>query len=296
MIKLHRFLLVLFFALFFNKEIFSEYQKATKFKETVLNKKYPKSSKLELSGSFGAVLNQAYVNSLVLTGSLSYFLNESWGIHLEALKAINADNAARQCIETFYNDPFNRVGPSCAFEVEDPASPLIDQNGAPIGGANFGPAYVAIRELDMIFNITASWNPIYGKQLAFLSFTNYFDLFLKLGIGLSLSNYYPFTNQLRDEKQTLSRGPLPGDKTTGCPDSPGICPDGNGNYLNYIGKNGRPDPIAESTPTLTFAFGQKFHFLKRYHLNAELRNYSLLFTERGMESFFIIWAGIGVRL
>ena len=42
------------------------------------------------------------------------------------------------------------------------------------------------------------WNPVYGKQLLFLSATSYFDLFFELGGGVMMSDFYPERNVLNN--------------------------------------------------------------------------------------------------
>ena len=46
---------------------------------------------------------------------------------------------------------------------------------------------------------------------------------------------------------------------------------------------------------INLGLGQKFHFMKRFHIKAELRNYTLLATPTGFDNFFTLWGGIGVR-
>ena len=38
------------------------------------------------------------------------------------------------------------------------------------------------------------------------------------------------------------------------------------------------------------------HFYERFYFKAELRNYTLLQTEAGYDTFFMLWAGLGARL
>jgi outer membrane beta-barrel protein len=268
------------------------YRKAIETDENVKNKLFPKDGLWEFSGpSFGTILNQSYIDSYLIHFGLTYFTSERWGLSLEGAYAINTDKPERYCIEHFYNDPYEIVGATCLSPGEDPTHDL-EVNGLPVKGASFGPAYVPIRELNYLVTGSFIWNPIYGKQLAFLSFTNYFDIFITGGIGATFSTFYPESLHLRNG--TISRGPVP-NTITGCPSSPGVCPR-DPNIDNLIGEGGRPDPISDISPTLTFGIGQKFHFKKRFHIKVEIRNYTLVGTEEGYEPFFALWAGFGFRL
>ena len=271
--------------------------------EVVKNKLFPKKKKIELAGpDLGLILNQSYIQSFVLHANLNYYFDEEWGFTLEGLLALNADKAERYCIERFYNDFLNQVGSSCPVPGQDPAGPLYttDGNGdpAPIKGASFGPAYVPIRELGTILTGAVVWNPVYGKQLAFLSNTVYFDLFLTMGGGITQSTYYPKQIVLRNGE--ISRGTAPPPDEINdllCTEGniPGACPELDGSHNAFIGDAGRPDPVTESTPTITLGVGQKFHFKKRFNFKAEIRNYTLLGTAAGFDTFFMTWIGVGVR-
>lgn len=278
-----------------------EYQKAVETEENVKNKLYPRSGRLEFAGpAFGMILNQSYIESYGFHFGMTYFINETWGLGIEGLLAQNTDKSERTCIENFFNDQFEEVGPACLPEGGDPSQYLINENGEAVRGANMGPAYVAIREIQNIAMATLVWNPIYGKQLAFLSFTSYFDIYTTMGLGLTFSEYYPESVNLRDGRR--ARAPFPRD-VLGCPkgsDSKGnkvagVCPD-DPEINSLIGIAGRPTPQSQSTPTMTFGIGQKIHFKKYFHIKGELRNYTLLGTESGFESIFAVWLGLGVRI
>lgn len=275
-----------------------KYKRAVEQADNVKNKLFPKKETVEIGApNFGLILNQSYVNSYVIQGNVSYYFAEDWGFSIEALIALNEDKPERYCIENFYNDFEEQVGASCPSPDEDKSIHLFDENGNPKRGANFGPAYVAIREINYILTGAASWAPIYGKQLAFLSNTIYFDLYFTFGGGVTLSTYYPKTNQLRNGNR--ARGAVIGDLPEGgCPSGdgvPGICPD-NPDVDKLIGVDGRPDAEEEISPTLTVGIGQRFHFWERWHFKAEVRNYTLLATNSGFEPFFTLWVGFGVRI
>ena len=276
------------------------YRRAVEQEGNVRNKLFPKNKKIELSlPSFGVVLNQSYLDSFAVHTAASYYVSENWGVTLEAMFAINEDKPERYCIENFYNDYEDQVAASCPDPSEDKTVHLFDSNGNAKKGANFGPAYAAVREINTIITGAATWAPIYGKQLAFLTQTLYFDLFFTFGAGVTMSTFYPESSTLRDGR--LSRGLVTADlPDNGCPTGtgiPGVCPnDTDSNWSDLIGVNGRPDPEEHVTPTLAFGLGQKIHFLDRWHLRAEVRNYTLVGTHAGIEMFFMMWAGVGLRL
>ncbi len=268
-------------------------QKATNTEENVKNKLFPKGGRFEISApAFGLILNQSYIDSYLVHGAMTYFINESWGLSLEAAWLKNTDKEERYCIEHFYNDPYGKVPEDCPSRGQDGKAQLKDPSGTPYRGANFGPAYVAIRELTSLFFASAIWNPIYGKQLAFLSFTSYFDIFTTLGAGVATSIFYPDSSFLRDG--TISRGPVAADSTEICPQKVGVCPS-NANVDQLIGAAGRPDAQHEVNPVLTIGLGQKLHFAHRYHISAEVRNFTLFGGPTGYETYFALWAGLGVR-
>ncbi len=270
------------------------YQRAAESEENVKNKLFPKFGKFEVSmPAGGLILNQSYVDSYLVQGALTYYISESWGLSLEGLYVINSDRSERFCIENFYNDPFNQLAVPCPIPTDDIRAPLKDTKGNAVRGASFGPAYSPIRELNTLAFATAVWNPIYGKQLAFLNFTSYFDIFVTMGLGVAMSTFYPESLYLRNGKK--ARGQLPLDfPPTGCPQSLGVCPDDK-DADSLIGANGRPDPQADISPMLTFGLGQKFHFAKRFHLKTELRNFTLIGGPNTYEAYFALWLGVGVR-
>jgi outer membrane beta-barrel protein len=279
-------------------------KRASAGRETVKNKLYPKNKKIEFSLPLGTILNQALVNSLVVGGSVGYYFNEQWGLHFEYIKALNTDRPQRHCLENFYNDNQARLSSSCSPKTEEDASKgLLDEDGNVIAGANFGPAYLGIREIDSFITAAVSWNPIYGKQLSFMSLTNRFDIFLKLGIGVTLSDYYKDTNtaMINGKEQTL-RGVLTGSEViskeiTGCPKTVGICPDSDDyDYKDFVGEKGRPKPSKDKSVTLSAAIGQKIHFAKYFNLKAEIRNYTLFDTQDTVDNLIVVWIGLGARL
>ena len=266
------------------------------YKEVVLNKRYPKKNKIELSfPTIGYILNQSYVDSLLFQASVSHYSDEEWGFSLEFLKSQNFDKYERHCIENFYNDFMFKMsgGPPCPNEGEDPAKYL--GNGQ-IQGVNIGPAYVPIREIDTIAMLHGVWTPVYGKMLVIGNNILTFDFYLNMGAGIANYTYYPLQETLKNGKK--SRIPsieYPEDNPPTCPNfDVGVCP--TGNYLDYVGINGRPDPIFGKSPAVSVGLGQKFHFGKIFNLKIEFRSYQVVGVEEGLDSYIGLLFGLGIRL
>lgn len=272
----------------------AEYKRSIRGNRNLLNKRYPKAAKFELTlPAVGFIPNQSYISSLIVTGSLGYNITETWGISVELSAVFNTDKDERFCLEHFYNDSGNGVIPECPDKGDDILAPLQNPDGTPIRGGNFGPIYAPIRELDFLAMASARWSPVYGKQIAFLSFTSYFDLYFVFGGGIAFSTFYPESLFLRNG--TLSRGDPPEDFEGICPSSPGVCPD-NAELGSLVGTGGRPSSRSETHPTITVGLGQKFHFLNDYYLNVEARNYTLVGTTQGWEAFYALWIGTGMSM
>jgi outer membrane beta-barrel protein len=263
------------------------YDKAVESNEVVLNKLFPKKGKTELDMKLGVVLNSSYTQTFLANGGISYFWSEEWGFNVEASYAIVSDKNERKCVETFYNDPNFAVADECG---EDPPDD-------PDGDANWGPAYVPIRQLKYMFTANAVWNPVYGKQIILLSATNYFDFYLLMGGGIAMSDFYPKQTTIGDT-DTSSRNGSFCVKKEAAPNKPGGCdPSTNPGTTDdqYIGESGRPAPQSETNVLMHLAVGQRFHFLKRFVVNASLDNYTLLGTEAGFDNFLTLMGGVGVR-
>lgn len=270
------------------------YEKAVEGPDVVLNKLFPKKSKVELDGRFGMMLNSSYQQTFFASGGLNYFWSEVWGFSAEGYFALASDKGERACIETFYNDPNYNVAQECSTEpaVEDPpASPGPD--------ANWGPAYVPIRELKYMFIGNFVWNPMYGKQIVLLSATNYFDFYLSAGGGLAIADSQPKTPQFWQEgpdQGKPTRGVFKCTKaqaaSTGCDpqtENPGT------DNPDLIGKLGRPPVQASTTPVIKLAVGQRYHFFKRFSLQGALENFTTIGGDSGFDNFFVIMGGLGVR-
>ncbi|MDD9950511.1 MAG: outer membrane beta-barrel domain-containing protein [Zetaproteobacteria bacterium] len=269
--------------------------------EVVRNKLYPKISKFEIGVlDLGYIFNQSFVESFIAHTNANYYFREDWGISIEAAMSMNSDKPERTCIENFYNDYEGRVSQPCALPGQDPTIPITesyDTDGTPIAyrGASGGPAYIPIRELGTMLNIAAVWTPVYGKQLLLQSNTLYLDLFFTFGAGITNSEYYPMQKELANGNVSRGRPPNQIGQVCTAPPLPGVCPE-DPNFASYVGVNGRPAAQSESTPTLTMGIGQKIHFWNSMHLKTEIRSYTLVGTDAGIDPFLMAWLGIGVRL
>jgi outer membrane beta-barrel protein len=279
--------------LFFPTFVFSQtYQRASATDENVKNKKFPKTGNFDASvPAFGLLLGQSYIDAYIAHGAFSYFFNESWGLSLEGAWIFNSDRPERYCLEHFYNDPLNQVPIACP-QPGDGNAPLQNPDGTAVKGANVGPAYVPIRELNTLVFLSMIWNPVYGKQLAFLSKTSYFDIFTTIGLGAALSTFYPESLNLKNGK--LSRGLLPDGFKGTCPSTFGVCPD-DPNYNELVGASGRPSSESQTNAMITLGIGQKFHFANRFHIKAEVRNFTLFGGPLGYEAYYALWLGAGLR-
>ena len=256
------------------------YKKATEGDDVIKNKAYPKKGRVELNGpNVGLIMNQSYVNTYLINGGINYFWSESWGLGLEGYYALNSDKDERKCIENFYNNPdYDSSLPQCGSPEK-------------LAGtrANYGPAYVNIREYNYLLAANGIWNPIYGKEIFFMSGVVNFDIFVTVGGGLAFSTFYPLTTTLGNGKP--SRGQFPGKDTTG--DTPGTDPNTDGDA--YYGVNGRPVAQKQTNVFLDGGFGQKIHFGEKFNLKAELRSHLVLGTPGGFDMFFSLWGGFGMR-
>lgn len=263
------------------------YDRAIEGSDNVKNKLYPRQKRFELSApNGGMILNQSYVETLLLNAGFVYHLSEEWGFGLDVSLASNSDKAERYCIENFYNDPGKQLASPCGGR--EALDDLGDRDGADGRLANYGPAYVPIREIQNIFTLNAVWVPVYGKQLVLLSSTSYFDLFFELGGALVTSQYYEKQEILRNGN--ASRGTFKSDGTQ--PEPPiGAEPDEADSY----DVDGRPEPISQSNIALNVGIGQKFHFGDKFHLKMYLRNLTLLGTPSTFENLFVLFGGFGMR-
>ncbi|MES2744794.1 MAG: outer membrane beta-barrel domain-containing protein [Bdellovibrionota bacterium] len=268
----------------------ADYKKATEGKEVVMGKLYPKNERFELSlPEVGIIMNQSYVNTLLLGGGATYFTSENFGFGISASVGSNSDKAERTCIESFYYDPTNEVGVSCGEPglIQD-----ADKNND--GFPRYGPAFVPIREMQQILIANVVWAPVYGKQLFMKSSTSYFDLFVELGVGYATSKYY-------EKREKLGNGNEPRGQYTDPTNNEAVATEKNKtigatiNDTNSYGKGGRPLVQDKGNPLLNLGIGQKFHFGKLFHVKVYIRNMTLVGTEQGFENLLALYGGVGIR-
>ncbi len=274
------------------------YRKATEGRDVVKNKIYPKVRKLEVNApNLGVIMNQSYVNTVLISGGINYFFSESWGLGVDITIGSNEDKSERYCIENFYYDPEDEVAAACG-------DPGIISNADDNGNTfpRMGPAYVPIREINNVLMANLIWTPVYGKQLVFLNSTSYFDLFVELGVGFASSTFY-------EKRDVLANGKTP--RGAFIPDDG---PDESVNQIardtndkigarvdvasdaNSYGDAGRPDPLSENHLLFNLGIGQKFHFGGRFHFKVYLRNMTLLGTSQGFDNLLALMGGVGMRL
>jgi len=265
----------------------AEYLRATEDPDNVKRKEFPKKKKIELDlPDVGIILNQAFINTFLVHGGITYFKNEEWGYGIEASMAMNQDKAERECLETFYNDPDNYVDAECAAQGDE--EKLSDAQIS--SKANYGPAYMPIREIRYIIAGNLVWNPVYGKQLVFMGMTNHFDVFLTMGAGLVFSDYYAQRNDLENGRK--ARATLIKDESTGQESLDGGA---SPSETNSYGAAGRPLVEQQTHPFINLGVGQKYHFMDRFSVKFEFRNMTLIGTPNGFENLIAVWAGLGTR-
>ncbi len=279
----------------------SEYEKALKGERDVLKYKlFPKEGRFEFNiPDVGMIMNQAYVFSYVGHASVNYYWSEKWGISVEGLIAQNSDKNERYCIEHFFNNPKKADLPACLYPEDGSPSAYVAEKDLTSLGANFGPAYTSIRELNQIITLSGVYTPMYGKDLLFLWGTIYLDLFFTIGGGIASSTYYPTETKLKGTDkpsrsttftETTDEGLDPCSASVA-----GICVD-DPTWEDKIGVNGRPEPKKQTHTAITLGVGQKIHFKDRFYFKLEIRNYTLLQTEADFDTFFMIWGGLGFRI
>lgn len=252
----------------------------------IKRKLYPKKSSFELAADFGTILNQSYLSSYLAHFNGTYYLSETSGLTAEFALSINSDKPERVCVENFYNDAMEQVGPSCSA-VDGQGQDDLD-GATNKRYANMGPAYPAIREIKNIISGAWVWAPVYGKQLFFMSGVRHFDVYTTLGGGLVMSDYYNKKTSTDDGRPY--RGVFP-DASDTSSSTPGV----SATETSQYGKAGRPAPVSTTSPMITAGIGQRYHLSKNFNLKIEMRNYTLIGVPGGVDMYFSVWTGLGVR-
>ena len=268
----------------------AQYRKAVEGNEVVKSKLYPRSGKIQINAlQVGTVLNQSFVNTMLINLGVTYHFNEWHAVNVEGFFGISSENDARKCVESFYFDPerAQRAGSGgVCSEDADPTYTDAQEPQAPAGEAYVGgpyhrkPAYMAIRQIDQMFGINYQWTPVYGKQLILLSATSYLDVYFNAGLGLAMSTYWP-------KKTTINRG-----STTVDIPSEGTA------VVGEFGKAGRPEAQKQTSPVLSLGIGNRFFFARNFLVNFEFRN-NTVFGGNGaggsdIMNFFALWGGLGI--
>lgn len=270
------------------------YSKAVEGQAVVLNKLFPKAGRAEIVSNFGGIINQSYINSLLLHGGFNYYFSEVWGMAIEGVFAFNSDKNERTCLEGFYNwaNENDIKGRVCYQEAEKYPKPSADD---PI--VRLGPAYVPITELQYLFSLSAIWTPVYGKQIfSALPVTGHMDIFFTIGGGLAMTDHYAMRTETDadDTKKRKLRCAKGGENTklTAADGSPcGVGFD----QKEHWGVGGRPKPENKPAMAINLGIGQKYYFASRLYLDIELRTYNLIGGVETFHNFFTLWGGLGLR-
>lgn len=273
------------------------YHKATEGQAVVLRKLFPQKNRIEVNANFGAIMNQSFIDTMILQGGISYHFSEEWGLALEGVMAMNQDRAERTCIESFYND-FRAEAENDSLKGKCREGDLGDKEdkGGSInrypGKINIGPAYMPITEIGNLFSLSAVWSPVYGKQIfSFLPRTSHMDIFLSIGGGIAMSTSYPLKETLKNGKKARI------ETKQGANTAEQMARHGASEAeTESWGIAGRPEPEQQTNPFISLGVGQKYHFLKHLFIKVELRNFTLLATSQGYHNFFTMWGGLGLRL
>lgn len=267
------------------------YRKATEGQVVVLRKLFPKKKRLEINANLGAILNQSFIDTMMLHGGVSYHFSEEWGLTLEGALAMNSDKTERQCVESFYNNFDEDANLTAKCVIQD-GGKLVEQPPSAENQVNIGPAYMPIIEIDKLFSLSAVWTPVYGKQIfSFLPRTSHMDIFITFGGGMAMSTFYPQREKLGNGNKARFTKRTEGEDSSSW-ETHGASFDDSENW----GVKGRPEAEQPSNVFVSFGAGQKYYFLKRLFIKAELRNFTLLGTSEGYHNFFTMWGGVGLRL
>lgn len=260
----------------------ADYRKAVEGNEVVKGKLYPRSGRFQINAvQGGAILNQSFLKSFLYTLSATYHINEWHAVNVEGLIGFTKDSFERKCVENFYYEPDKAKGAG-ATDACDPDN-LTDPNGGGAkddqGRAPFHrkPAYMPIRQIDQVVGVNYQWTPVYGKALYFLSAVGYLDVYTTVGLGLTMSTYWPLKDKLDNGQDIAAVGT---------------------NDATLYGANGRPLPLKESSPTFSLGLGNRFFFARNFLVNLELRNFTV-FGSNGTGgsdwmNFVAIWGGLGL--
>lgn len=270
-----------------SKSAHADYRKSVEGNEVVKGKFYPKKGRFQLNGGGGMILNQSFINTFVFGGSATYHFDEWHAFNAEFLLGKSSDKSDRTCVENFYLDDDyakrNAGEIGSAFFAPCPQNlaqaQLKEADKLPVDSgekdtvktdknpkyyekrAPFqkNAAYMPIREINTLLSANYQWTPVYGKSLFFLSQVVYLDFYLNVGAGVVMSNYYPLKDTLTDDNgNTVNMKDV-----------------GTVNKEQY-GMEGRPQPLAQTSPMMSLALGSRFFMARKYLFDIQLKNYSIL--------------------
>jgi aldehyde dehydrogenase (NAD+) len=256
----------------------ADYRKSVEGNEVVKDKFYPKGGRFQLNGTGGFILNQSFITTALFGLSGTYHFDEWHALNLEVSLGRSFDKADRACVENYYLDSEYANLNGSVYDrcpVKEPATKDAAEPGLgnkdperlkqdPNYYDNRGPfqknaAYMPIRDLNTLIAANYQWTPVYGKSLFFLSRVVYLDFYLNAGLGVAMSQFYPLKDKVTD-----SNGQEKDMKEVGTSD-----PD-------QYGIKGRPQPIAQTSPMASFAIGSRFFMARKYLLDIQLKNFSII--------------------
>lgn len=304
----------------------ADYRSSVEGNEVVKGKFYPKAGRFQFNlVQGGLVMNQSFIDTYLYTGSITYHVNEWHAVNFEGLFGFSQDRYERKCVESFfYNDKRantvsgNRSGncdPDGKWDAKtktpdnEPVPEGIDDKGADspwqkeklrAGPYHLKPAYMPIREIKQVFGVNYQWTPVYGKALWFLSAVGYVDFFSTVGLGVTLSDFYPRKTTTLCDRDTHKADS--GKTGTQCD----IKTEGTSERAG-AGDAGRPAPEAQSSPTMSLGIGSRFYLGRvegrngggvAFLGNLELRNFSVFGSDPNNDAafmnFFALWGGAGI--
>lgn len=267
----------------------ADYQKAAEGNEVVKGKLYPRAGKFQISAQVGGILNQSYLSTTLIPIAVTYHLNEWHAINAEFVFAMTQEQDARTCVENFFFDPARAKSASNGGSGDCNPDPPPEKGNFPPPDTKKGekppyqrkPAYPPIRQIDQMYGLNYQWTPIYGKALWFLAVVGYLDVYTNAGLGVASTTYWKMKDRNANGDLVRDEGVDNADK-------------------RQWGRAGRPEATSDTSPTMSLGVGSRFYFAKRFTVNMDLRNTSLLGSDGsgGSEfmNFFTIWGGLGVLL
>jgi outer membrane beta-barrel protein len=279
----------------FSNSAQADYRKAVEGNEVVKGKFYPKSGRFELGVGGGAILNQSFINTFLVSASATYHLSDWHALSIEGFYGMSQDRGERTAVESFYRDTkrasaYGEDNPNPSKDnAKTPRNQQADDAAYPNANADAAtkqdlekhlplerkPAYMPIRQINTMAMMNYQWTPVYGKALWFLSAVGYLDLFANFGLGVAMSDYTPLKNTIGNTGKATLEGT---------------------SEANEYGKEGRPAVQAETSPVLGLGLGSRFFFAKHFMVHVNLRNFSVIAKtgDSAFMNFFALWGGVGV--